>query len=75
MAIFLSNNDPFGNQFRVNDNNNGNNQIWSGYINAHGTQDVYPLFNASGYANITTYQDNNNGIGHSFLHDGDTVSV
>jgi hypothetical protein len=75
MNIRLHNNDSFGNNFRVTDSNNGNSQIFSGYINAHEDQWIVCRENDSGYGNIITYQDNNSGIGRSFLKEGETVDL
>jgi hypothetical protein len=69
------NDDPFGNNFRVTDSNANNSTIFSGYIGAHQEVTVQCQENDSGYGNIMTYQDNNNGIGRSFLRDGQRVSL
>jgi hypothetical protein len=75
MNITLGNDDPFGNNFRVTDSNGGGATIFSGYINAHEERVISCVENDSGYGNIITYQDNNQGIGRSFLKDGDRVSL
>lgn len=71
--VILENRDPFGNNFRVVDANNGDAQLFMGYIAAHGEQVVYPVFNDSGYANIATFQDNGPRVNRSFLHAEDRV--
>ncbi len=75
ISVTLSNDDPFGNNFRVEDNNAGGQTIFNSYIDAHGTTNLSILQNDSGYGNITTYQDNNSGVGRSFLHNGEIVSL
>ena len=75
MNVTLVNDDPFGNNFRVSDNNAGGAVIFNGYIDAHGEAGISIRMDGAGYGNITTYQDNNSGVGRSFLHDGDRVSL
>jgi len=75
MYIIIANDDPFGNHFRVSDQNAGGATVFDGYIDAHGQVGINIVENDSGYGNIVTYQDGNSGIGRSFLHDGDHVSL
>lgn len=75
MQVVLVNDDPFGNNFRVTDSNAGDAVIFNGYIGAHQEVTVQCHENDSGYGNITTFQDNNRGVGRSFLHDGDRISL
>jgi hypothetical protein len=75
ITVVLSNGDPFGNNFRVTDENAGSVQIFNSYIGPHETAHVSCLQNGAGYGNIITYQDNNDGIGRRFLHDGDVVNL
>jgi hypothetical protein len=75
MQVTLVNDDPFGNNFRVTDSNAGNVTIFNGYINAHEEVTISCREDGAEYGNIVTYQDNNPGIGRSFLHDGDRVSL
>lgn len=75
MQIILVNNDPFGNNFRVTDSNAGGAEIFNNYIAAHEEVSLQCRQNDSGYGNIITYQDNNTGIGRSFLHEGDRITL
>lgn len=75
MQVTLANDDPFGNRFRVTDSNAGNATIFDDFIDAHGQVTITCQENSSGYGNIVTYQDNNPGIGRSFLRDGERVSL
>ncbi len=75
MYVTLSNDDPFGNNVRVVDNNAGGTVVHNGYIDAHGQVGLTIRANDSGYGNITTFQDTNPGIGRSLLHDGDRISL
>lgn len=75
MYVYLINGDPFANNFRVTDSNTGGTLIFNGTIAANSEQVVQCMENGAGYGNIITYQDNNAGIGRSFLHDGDRVNV
>ncbi len=75
MNVTLANDDPFGNNFRVTDNNAGGTVVFNGYIQAHGEVSISIRKNDAGYGNITTYQDSNPGIGRSFLHDGERISL
>jgi hypothetical protein len=75
MNIVLVNADPFGNNFRVVDRNAGDVAIFQDYIEAHGERTITCRENDAEYGNITTYQDNNPGVGHSFLKEGDRVTV
>ena len=75
MNVTLVNNDPFGNNFRVTDNNAGGRVVFNGYIEAHAEVDISIQVNNAGYGNITTYQDGNPGIGRSFLHDGERINL
>ena len=75
MFVTLVNDDPFGNNFRVTDSNAGDVEIFRGYIDAHGEETIPCFQNGAGYGNIITYQDNNSGVGRSFLHDGDRISL
>ena len=73
MNIIIVNDDPFGNQFRVADLNAGNREIFNGYIEAHGERSITCQANDSQEAHIMTFQDNNDGIGRSFLKEGQRV--
>lgn len=75
MWITLVNDDPFGNNVRVTDSNNGDSECFRGPIGAHGEASFECVENGAGFGNIITYQDNNKGVGRSFLHDGDRVSL
>ena len=75
MYVTLVNNDPFGNIFRVTDENAGHEERFSGFIGAHGEETIFCQENDSGFGNIITYQDGNPGIGRSFLHDGDRIDL
>ena len=75
MQVTLLNDDPFGNSFRVTDSNAAGAIIFNGYIAAHNDVVVECRKNDSGYGNIITYQDNNQGIGRSFINDGDVISL
>jgi hypothetical protein len=75
MHVILMNDDPFGNNFRVTDSNANNAIIFNGYIGAHQEVTVECRQNDSGYGNIITYQDNNSGIGRSFLQEGQRISL
>jgi hypothetical protein len=75
VLVILVNDDPFGNNFRVTDSNSNGTVIFNSYIAAHGEVSITCRTNDSGYGNIVTYQDNNAGVGRSFLRDGDRVSL
>ncbi len=75
MVVTLVNGDPFGNNFKVTDSNAGNAVIFNGYIDAHGETDVTCKESYAGKGDIVTYQDNNPGIGHSLLSDGDRINL
>ena len=75
MQILLINNDPFGNSFRVTDSNANGVEIFRGFIQSHGEQWITCRENDSNYGNIITYQDNNSGIGRSFLSEGERIDL
>ncbi len=75
MLINILNDDPFGNNVVVVDRNAGNQQIFSGYIGAHQSQQVTCRASDAGYGNIATSNDGGPWIGRSLLNDGDTVSL
>lgn len=75
IQITLVNGDPFGNNFRVIDINANGEEIFNDYIEAHGEVDIECRENDSGYGNIETFQDNNDGVGRSFLRNGDRVNL
>lgn len=73
MAIILDNNDPLGNHVIAVDANNGDAQLFRGYLAGHQQVSLTPIFNDSGYANVSTFQDGGPRVNHSLLHDGDTI--
>lgn len=75
MDITLVNGDPYGNNFRVTDSNAGNMVIFNEYIEANGERQIQCRENDSGYGNVITYQDNNQGVGRSFLKNGDRINL
>ena len=75
MFVTIGNDDLFGNNLKVTDRNAGGAIIWQGYLEAKDEITVPCRKNDAGYGNITTFQDNNPGIGRSFLKDGDRVSL
>lgn len=75
MYVILVNDDPFGNNFKVTDSNDGNALIYNGYIAANSEVTIQCRMNDSGYGNIITYQDNNSGVGRSFLSNGQRISL
>lgn len=75
MKVTLANDDPFENNFRVTDTNDGNAEIFNGHIGGNQEIEIECIENGSGYGNLITYQDNNRGIGRSFLKDGDRISL
>ncbi len=75
MNVTISNDDPFGNNFRVVDVNAGGSVVFQDHIEAHGERAITCQANDAGYGNITTFQDNNPGIGRSFLHEGERISL
>lgn len=75
MEIVLFNNDPFGNVVIAIDKNNGDIEIWNGWIDSNERRPVMCLKNDSGYGNIATKIDQGNWTGRSFLQDGDEVKL
>lgn len=73
MAIILDNDDPMGNQVIAVDANNGDAQLFGGYLAGHQQAYLNPVFDDSGFANVSTFQDGGPRVNHSLLHDGDTI--
>lgn len=75
MYVTIVNDDPFGNNLKVTDRNAGDALIWQGYLAAHNEVDIECRENDAGYGNIATFQDNNPGVGRSFLKNGDRITL
>lgn len=75
MNITLLNDDPFGNNVRVIDENDNGRVIFSGYLPEHSSVPLNCKENYAGYGNIITYQDSNPGLRRGMLKDGDVVSL
>ena len=75
ITVTLINDDPFGNNVVVADNNAGQAEIFRGYMEPQAEQMVQCAQNGAGFGNISTTTDGNSAVGHSFLHEGDTVRI
>jgi hypothetical protein len=75
MNVKLVNGDPFGNHFRVTDTNDGDALIFNAFIEAHGERWIVCRANDSGFGSIITYQDDNPGIGRTWLREGEPIPL
>ena len=75
-SITIVNDDPFANNIRVIDKNNGDKELYKGKIAARGTKKITNCTKSSaGYCNISISVDGGSWTNYSLLKPGDKVKI